>query len=176
MAIEGILRTGFDAQSSQTDAVKPLIFWESPHPLSIVRVDQLETIDLAFRLAIAPRGGKSGADRAAVSFQSGGERFHSRDTRYSGLRKPGLQLSLGHLEVCLMAGVAGTHESGELARQFRDDGSLRVLLNARNDRGIRWRQVCRRLHEQPGKLPGRWERCRCAAIQCRISGHAAAPT
>src|SRR3954467_889220 len=39
MAIEGILRTGFEAQSSQTDAVKPLIFWESPHPLSIVRVN-----------------------------------------------------------------------------------------------------------------------------------------
>src|SRR3954452_4664088 len=38
MAIEGTPRTGFEAQSSQTDAVKPLIFWESPHPLSIVRV------------------------------------------------------------------------------------------------------------------------------------------
>src|SRR3954463_16750806 len=39
MAIEGILRTGVEAQSSQTDAVKPLIFWESPHPLSVVRVE-----------------------------------------------------------------------------------------------------------------------------------------
>src|SRR5215213_8173826 len=38
MAIEGILRTGFAAQLSQTNAVKPLILWESPHPLSIVRV------------------------------------------------------------------------------------------------------------------------------------------
>jgi hypothetical protein len=38
-AIEGILpNLGFDAQSSQTDAVKSSIFWESPHPLSVVRV------------------------------------------------------------------------------------------------------------------------------------------
>lgn len=102
---------------------------------------------LSFGLAIAPRGGESGADRAAVSFQSGGERFHSRDTRYTGLHKPGLQLSLGRLGVCLMAGVAGAHESGELARQFRDDGSLRVLLDTRNDRGVIWHQFCRRLHE-----------------------------
>src|SRR3954469_19980483 len=42
MAIEGILRTGVEAQSSQTDAVKPLIFWESPHPLSIVRVNEFD--------------------------------------------------------------------------------------------------------------------------------------
>ena len=41
--IDGSLRgssmTGFEAQLSQTDAVKSLIFWESPHPLSIVRVN-----------------------------------------------------------------------------------------------------------------------------------------
>ena len=38
MAIEGILEPGFDARSSQTDAVKPLVLWESPQLLSIVRV------------------------------------------------------------------------------------------------------------------------------------------
>src|SRR3954453_14418994 len=38
MAIEGVSGTGLEAQSSQTDAVKSLISWESPHPLSIVGV------------------------------------------------------------------------------------------------------------------------------------------
>src|SRR3954469_3323064 len=37
-AIEGVSGTGLEAQSSQTDAVKSLIRWESPHPLSIVGV------------------------------------------------------------------------------------------------------------------------------------------
>src|SRR3954454_21802803 len=39
MAIEGVSGTGLEAQSSQTDAVKSLIRWESPHPLSIAGVD-----------------------------------------------------------------------------------------------------------------------------------------
>src|SRR3954447_25009984 len=39
MAIEGVFGTGLEAQSSQTDAVKSLIRWESPHPLSIAGVD-----------------------------------------------------------------------------------------------------------------------------------------
>src|SRR3982751_3447228 len=98
--------------------------------------DQLETIDLSFRLSIAPRRGESGADRAAVSFQPGGERFHSRDTRCMSLGKPVRQLSLGRVGVCLIAGVASAHERGELACQFRDGGSLRVLLDTRNDRSI----------------------------------------
>src|SRR3954451_24921209 len=38
-AIEGLSGTGFEAQLSQTDAVKPLIRWESPHPLSIAGVN-----------------------------------------------------------------------------------------------------------------------------------------
>src|SRR4051812_46923553 len=38
MAIEGVSGTGLEAQSSQTDAVKSLIRWESPHPLSIAGV------------------------------------------------------------------------------------------------------------------------------------------
>src|SRR4051812_26937467 len=37
-AIEGVSGTGLEAQSSQTDAVKSLIRWESPHPLSIAGV------------------------------------------------------------------------------------------------------------------------------------------
>src|SRR5215213_7262753 len=37
-AIEGGSGTGLEAQSSQTDAVKSLIRWESPHPLSIAGV------------------------------------------------------------------------------------------------------------------------------------------
>src|SRR4051795_9384431 len=39
-AIEGVSGTGLEAQSSQTDAVKSLIRWESPHPLSIAGVSQ----------------------------------------------------------------------------------------------------------------------------------------
>src|SRR3982751_3241949 len=39
-AIEGVSGTGLEAQSSQTDAVKSLIRWESPHPLSIAGVNQ----------------------------------------------------------------------------------------------------------------------------------------
>src|SRR3954469_20016825 len=38
-AIEGVSGTGLEAQSSQTDAVKSLIRWESPHPLSIAGVN-----------------------------------------------------------------------------------------------------------------------------------------
>jgi hypothetical protein len=38
MAIEGILRIEFAAQFWQIDAVKSLIFWESPHLVSVVRV------------------------------------------------------------------------------------------------------------------------------------------
>src|SRR5690242_2372584 len=97
--------------------------------------DELETIDLSFRLSIAPRGGESGADRAAVSFQPGGEGFHGRDARYTSLGKPVRQLSPGRVDVSLIAGVAGAHERGEPAGQFCDGGSLRVLLDTRNDRG-----------------------------------------
>src|SRR3954453_20848101 len=39
MAIEGVSGTGLEAQSSQTDAVKSLIRWEPPHPLSIAGVE-----------------------------------------------------------------------------------------------------------------------------------------
>src|SRR3954451_362157 len=38
MAIEGPSGSGFDDQFWPTDAVNPGIFWESPHPLSIVGV------------------------------------------------------------------------------------------------------------------------------------------
>src|SRR3954453_7890858 len=56
MAIEGILRTGFEAQSSQTDAVKPLIFWKSPHPLSIVRViNDRKAVHTLSALAVAAK-------------------------------------------------------------------------------------------------------------------------
>src|SRR3982750_4167340 len=41
-AIEGVSGTGLEAQSSQTDAVKSLIRWESPHPLSIAGVKLCE--------------------------------------------------------------------------------------------------------------------------------------
>jgi len=40
-AIEGVLRTGFEAQLSQTDAVKSLILREFPHSLAIAGVNQL---------------------------------------------------------------------------------------------------------------------------------------
>ena len=107
----------------------------------------LRRLTLSFCLAIAPRGCESSADRAAISFQSGDECFHSEHARYTGLRKPGLQLSLGRVGVGLIAGVAGAHEGSELACQFRGGSSLRVLPNARNDRGVSWCQFCRRLHE-----------------------------
>src|SRR3954452_16762610 len=41
-AIEGVSGTGLEAQSSQTDAVKSLIRWESPHPLSIAGVSYIQ--------------------------------------------------------------------------------------------------------------------------------------
>jgi len=65
----------------------------------------------------------------------------------AGFGKPDLQLSTGRAAPCLSAGVAGADESGELARQFRDDGRVGVLLDTRNDRGVSRRQPCRRLHE-----------------------------
>jgi hypothetical protein len=37
--LRGFSGTGLEAQSSQTDAVKSLIRWESPHPLSITGVN-----------------------------------------------------------------------------------------------------------------------------------------
>jgi hypothetical protein len=37
--LRGFSGTGLEAQSSQTDAVKSLIRWESPHPLSIAGVN-----------------------------------------------------------------------------------------------------------------------------------------
>src|SRR4051795_12669010 len=53
MAIEGVSGTGLEAQSSQTDAVKSLIRWESPHPLSIAGVTYSPRI--AFDPATAPQ-------------------------------------------------------------------------------------------------------------------------
>src|SRR5215212_470941 len=44
MAIEGPSGSGFDDQFWQTDAVNPGIFWESPHPLSIVGVRRMSEI------------------------------------------------------------------------------------------------------------------------------------
>src|SRR3954471_8092783 len=50
MAIEGVSGTGLEAQSSQTDAIKSLIRWESPHPLSIAGVKgELATITASRR-------------------------------------------------------------------------------------------------------------------------------
>src|SRR3954463_9328897 len=37
--LRGLSGSGFDDQVWQTDAVNPGIFWESPHPLSIVGVN-----------------------------------------------------------------------------------------------------------------------------------------
>src|ERR1700759_732062 len=39
IAIEELSRPGFDAQCSQADAVKALVFWEAPQLLSGVRVN-----------------------------------------------------------------------------------------------------------------------------------------
>jgi hypothetical protein len=36
--LRGLSRPGFDAQGSQADAVKALVVWEAPQPLSVVRV------------------------------------------------------------------------------------------------------------------------------------------
>jgi hypothetical protein len=38
--LRGLSGTGFEAQSSQTDAVKALVPWEPPQPLSVVQVNQ----------------------------------------------------------------------------------------------------------------------------------------
>src|SRR3954451_8366035 len=42
----GVSGTGLEAQSSQTDAVKSLIRWESPHPLSIAGVKTRATTQI----------------------------------------------------------------------------------------------------------------------------------
>src|SRR3954451_7364474 len=54
MAIEGVSATGLEAQLSQTDAVKSLIRWESPHPLSIAGVT--ETAGWRFSVDSSGRG------------------------------------------------------------------------------------------------------------------------
>src|SRR3954454_13031176 len=66
MAIEGVSGTGLEAQSSQTDAVKSLIRWESPHPLSIAGVcyDERCTPTLPAALAAARHGSPVGAGAA----------------------------------------------------------------------------------------------------------------
>src|SRR3954453_10551471 len=70
MAIEGILPTGFEAQSSQTDAVKPLIFWESPHPLSVVRVTYGCIVPLETTLSLPISEGSDMGEH--VGFQTSG--------------------------------------------------------------------------------------------------------
>src|SRR3954449_1107799 len=56
-AIEGVSGTGLEAQSSQTDAVKSLICRESPRPLSIAGVTELDAGVLGGELPIGPGGG-----------------------------------------------------------------------------------------------------------------------
>ena len=94
--------------------------------------DQLETIDLSFCLSIAPGGRESGVYCAAVSLQSGGECLDDGHTGCTGFGKPGLQISRGGMDVCLLAGVAGANESGEPLSQLCDDGSVVVLLDSGN--------------------------------------------
>jgi hypothetical protein len=43
-AIEGALRNQVEVQCLQTDAVKSLIFWASPHPLSIAGVKRSKSV------------------------------------------------------------------------------------------------------------------------------------
>src|SRR5215213_2995037 len=45
----GFSGTGLEAQSSQTDAVKSLIRWESPHPLSIAGVKRTVPSEIPIR-------------------------------------------------------------------------------------------------------------------------------
>src|SRR3954451_529305 len=63
MAIEGVSATGLEAQSSQTDAVKSLIRWESPHPLSIAGVRYLMR-----EPCLAPQEGRMAERRTRRSF------------------------------------------------------------------------------------------------------------
>jgi transposase len=48
--LRGLSGSGFDDQFWQTDAVNPGIFWESPHPLSIVGVIYTDEYDIYARL------------------------------------------------------------------------------------------------------------------------------
>src|SRR5215213_10201921 len=58
----GFSGTGLEAQSSQTDAVKSLIRWESPHPLSIAGVSIVRLLGGASgNLGLREDGGIDGA-------------------------------------------------------------------------------------------------------------------
>src|SRR4051794_25220283 len=96
MAIEGILRTGFEAQSSQTDAVKPLIFWESPHPLSVVRVgevlprDHNSALEILARAGWGPGAGNPGVRGAASAALGAGSDLKHGVDKAAGPRRSGV--------------------------------------------------------------------------------------
>ena len=98
--------------------------------------DQLQTINLSFSLSIAPRGRESGANRAAVCSQSGGEGLDDGHAGGTGVGKSGIQISRSRMDVCLLADVARADESGELSRQLCNDGSVVVLLDPGDDGGV----------------------------------------
>ena len=109
--------------------------------------DQLQPINLSFGLSIAPRGRESGANCATISLQSGGEGLDDGHAGCTGFGKPGIQISRGRMDICLLADVACADESGELARQFRDDCSVVVLLEPGDGRSVGGRQHGRRLYK-----------------------------
>ena len=109
--------------------------------------DQLQPINLSFGLSIAPGSCESGTNRATIPPQSGGECLDDGHAGGTGFGKPGIQISRGRIDICLLAGAARADESGEPARQFRDDCSVVVLLDPGDGRGVGGGQHGRRLHE-----------------------------
>jgi len=92
-------------------------------------LQQLEPVDLALGLSVAPGQGQGSTDRGAILLQTGGERLDGADAASTSLGQPGIEVRQGRNRVFRLPGATAANQGGEPPRQGSDEGSLLVLLD-----------------------------------------------
>ncbi len=98
-------------------------------PAVALPFEQLEPVDLAFGLSVAPGQGQGSTDRGAILLQTGGECLDGADAASTSLGQPGIEVRQGRNKVFRLPDAAAANQGGEPPRQGSDEGSLFVLLD-----------------------------------------------
>src|SRR4051794_17545899 len=140
-----------DSSGEEDTATEQIEVGASVH----LALDQLELVDLAFRLSAAPRHGKRRFDRRPILLQAGRESLDGRNTAGPGLLKPGSEDGARVGRNFVAVDTAVSHQLGEALDKGEGSANFGILSNPGERRG-RWHiESFRRSNQQPGELPWR---------------------